>query len=89
MKMMRFDEYNGNDFNGLHRKSSFYCVNKRIMDTLGGCFGLILSAIPIIFLAIQIKKDGGPIFYAQVRIGKKVSHLQCTNCVVWYQTPMI
>ncbi|SYW15673.1 UDP-phosphate galactose phosphotransferase [Oenococcus oeni] len=70
MKMMRFDEYNGNDFNGLHRKSSFYCVNKRIMDILGGCFGLILSAIPIIFLAIRIKKDGGPIFYAQERIGK-------------------
>ncbi|KEP87152.1 sugar transferase [Oenococcus oeni IOEB_0501] len=70
MKMMRFDECNGNDFNELHRKSSFYCVNKRIMDILGGCFGLILSAIPIIFLAIRIKKDGGSIFYAQERIGK-------------------
>ncbi|OIM35109.1 UDP-phosphate galactose phosphotransferase [Oenococcus oeni] len=40
------------------------------MDILGGCFGLILSAIPIIFLAIRIKKDGGSIFYAQERIGK-------------------
>ncbi|MHA5130464.1 sugar transferase [Oenococcus oeni] len=40
------------------------------MDILGGCFGLILSAIPIIFLAIRIEKDGGSIFYAQERIGK-------------------
>ncbi|MHA5099217.1 sugar transferase [Oenococcus oeni] len=40
------------------------------MDILGGCFGLILSAIPIIFLAIRIKKDGGPVFFRQERIGK-------------------
>lgn len=70
MKTMRFDECNENNFNGFHRKSSFYCVNKRIMDILGGCFGLILSAIPIIFLAIRIKKDGGPVFFRQERIGK-------------------
>lgn len=70
MKMMRFDECNGNDFNGFHRKSFFYCINKRIMDIFGGLFGLILSIIPIIFLAVRIKKDGGPVFYAQERIGK-------------------
>ncbi|KGI02455.1 sugar transferase [Oenococcus oeni] len=40
------------------------------MDILGGCFGMIISVMPIIFLAIQIKKDGGPIFYSQERIGK-------------------
>lgn len=56
MKMMRFDECNGNDFNGFHRKSFFYCINKRIMDIFGGLFGLILSIIPIIFLAVRIKK---------------------------------
>ncbi|EFD87963.1 sugar transferase [Oenococcus oeni] len=40
------------------------------MDIFGGLFGLILSIIPIIFLAVRIKKDGGPVFYAQERIGK-------------------
>lgn len=40
MKMMRFDECNGNDFNGFHRKSFFYCINKRIMDIFGGLFWL-------------------------------------------------
>ncbi len=68
--MTKLDECNANDFKEFHRKSSFYCVNKRIMDILGGFFGLIISAVPIAFLAVLIKKDGGPVFYSQERIGK-------------------
>ncbi|KGH62274.1 UDP-phosphate galactose phosphotransferase [Oenococcus oeni S13] len=40
-----------------------------MFDILGGLIGLTISAIPISIFAVIIKKDGGPAFYTQRRIG--------------------
>lgn len=58
------------NLNGFQRKSFFYYTVKRAFDLLGGGIGLLLSVIPIGILAVIIKKDHGPIFFAQERIGK-------------------
>ncbi|MDG9734137.1 sugar transferase [Leuconostoc pseudomesenteroides] len=42
----------------------------RILDLIGSLLGLLVSVIPVILIAIQVKKDGGPIFFKQERIGK-------------------
>lgn len=42
----------------------------RILDVIGSVLGLLVSVIPVILIAIQVKKDGGPIFFKQERIGK-------------------
>lgn len=42
----------------------------RIFDVIGALLGLLGSVVPFIFIAIQVKKDGGPIFFRQERIGK-------------------
>ncbi len=54
---------------GMQRRIFFYYANKRIFDVLGGLIGLTISAIPIAIFAVIIKKDGGPAFYTQRRIG--------------------
>ncbi len=58
----------------------FYAMNeidyrrrivKRLMDIVGGMFGLIGTAILTPFIALAIKIDSpGPVFFAQPRIGK-------------------
>ncbi|AET30711.1 MULTISPECIES: sugar transferase [Leuconostoc] len=42
----------------------------RILDIIGSLLGLLVSVVPVILIAIQVKKDGGPIFFKQERIGK-------------------
>lgn len=42
----------------------------RILDVSGSLLGLLVSVVPVILIAIQVKKDGGPIFFKQERIGK-------------------
>ena len=42
----------------------------RILDVIGSLLGLLVSIVPVILIAIQVKKDGGPIFFKQERIGK-------------------
>lgn len=42
----------------------------RILDVIGSLLGLLISVVPVILIAIQVKKDGGPIFFKQERIGK-------------------
>jgi len=43
---------------------------KRLVDILGGCVGLIITALVTIPIAIAIQLDNpGPIFYSQVRCG--------------------
>lgn len=42
----------------------------RILDVSGSLLGLLVSIVPVILIAIQVKKDGGPIFFKQERIGK-------------------
>lgn len=50
-------------------KSPTYFITKRLFDILGGIFGLIVSFLPIVVLSFFIKKDKGPIFFSQERIG--------------------
>ena len=42
----------------------------RILDVIGSLLGLLVSVVPVILIAIKVKKDGGPIFFKQERIGK-------------------
>jgi exopolysaccharide biosynthesis polyprenyl glycosylphosphotransferase len=44
---------------------------KRVVDLIGGCVGLILSAPIILIFTILVKRESpGPVFYKQVRIGR-------------------
>lgn len=43
----------------------------RVLDIIGAIVGLLLSLIPVLIIAIRIKReDGGPIFFKQKRVGK-------------------
>lgn len=42
----------------------------RLLDIIGSLVGLLISVVPVILIAFQVKKDGGPIFFKQERIGK-------------------
>lgn len=43
----------------------------RGLDIAGSIIGLLLSVIPVLIIAIRIKKeDGGPVFFRQKRVGK-------------------
>ena len=46
-------------------------ITKRAIDIVGALVGLGIVAVTIIPIAIFIKKDGGPIFFAQTRYGYK------------------
>ncbi|WP_439426225.1 sugar transferase [Oenococcus alcoholitolerans] len=50
-------------------KSLFYYAGKRSFDIVGGFVGLVISFLPIAILVILIKRDGGPAFFVQERIG--------------------
>lgn len=49
-------------------KWQFFLI--RLLDILGSLVGLLISAAPILVISIIVKKDGGPIFFKQKRIGK-------------------
>ncbi|MDN6900646.1 sugar transferase [Oenococcus sicerae] len=70
MKMLYAGNGKVKNLNGFPRKSIFYYAIKRSFDVIGGLFGILISIIPIGILAIKIKQDGGPVFFAQERIGK-------------------
>ena len=42
---------------------------KRIVDVVGALVGLSIVAMVLLPIAIAIKKDGGPIFFSQIRYG--------------------
>jgi exopolysaccharide biosynthesis polyprenyl glycosylphosphotransferase len=53
------------------RVSGFYDLTKRLLDILGGSFGLLIFAITYPFLALAVYIDSGsPIFYSQPRLGR-------------------
>jgi lipopolysaccharide/colanic/teichoic acid biosynthesis glycosyltransferase len=53
------------------RVSGFYDLTKRLLDILGGSFGLLIFAITYPFLALAVYVDSGsPIFYSQPRLGR-------------------
>ena len=55
---------------GVIKKKPIYSFVKRTFDIFASLFGLLLTAIPMIFIAIAIKRDSeGPVFYKQERLG--------------------
>lgn len=51
--------------------SGFYELAKRLLDIIGGLFGLLIFALMFPFLGLAIWLDtGSPIFYTQDRLGK-------------------
>jgi exopolysaccharide biosynthesis polyprenyl glycosylphosphotransferase len=51
--------------------SRFYTINKRLMDIVGGLFGVLVIAILLPFVGLGIIIDDGfPIFYSQTRLGR-------------------
>jgi len=55
----------------------FARVAKRMMDVLGAAFLLILLSPAIALIALAIRRDGGPVFYAQRRIGRGGQEFGC------------
>ena len=47
-------------------------VIKRAADLVGGCLGMLFTAVlfPFIALAIKLEDGKGPVFFSQIRIGK-------------------
>jgi undecaprenyl-phosphate galactose phosphotransferase len=50
---------------------------KLFMDKLGALTGLILFSPVLLILAVKIKRDGGPAFYAQKRVGQDGKIFKC------------
>jgi len=49
-----------------------YYFTQRLFDIVASSIGLIILAIPLLIIAIMIKRDDpqGPVFYSQIRLGK-------------------
>lgn len=62
------------DFNVVTFSTKFYnyyhVLIKRVMDIVGSCIGLIICGVIGVFLIPFIKRDGGPVIFAQKRVGK-------------------
>lgn len=52
-------------------------ILKYITDKIGSFLALLLLSPVFIILALRIRKDGGPAFYSQVRIGKDGKPFKC------------
>ena len=52
-------------------------LTKRMFDTLVASFLMILFSPLFLYLFLQIKKDGGPAFFKQQRIGRKGQAFDC------------
>jgi exopolysaccharide biosynthesis polyprenyl glycosylphosphotransferase len=53
------------------RVSGFFLVGKRLLDILGGLFGMAVMLLVLPFVGLMILLDDGfPVFYAQTRSGK-------------------
>ncbi|MDV7341619.1 exopolysaccharide biosynthesis polyprenyl glycosylphosphotransferase [Terasakiella sp. A23] len=50
---------------------------KRIMDVTLSLVGLLVIGLPMLVLAIMIKKDGGPAIYGHSRVGHKGREFKC------------
>ncbi|MCM1990500.1 sugar transferase [Oceanirhabdus seepicola] len=51
-------------------KSNYYHFLKRVIDIIGALAGIIIMFIPCLIVSLLIKKDGGPIFFIQRRVGQ-------------------
>ena len=52
-------------------------LTKRLFDTLVASFLMVLFSPLFLYLFIQLKKDGGPAFFKQQRIGRKGAAFEC------------
>jgi lipopolysaccharide/colanic/teichoic acid biosynthesis glycosyltransferase len=53
------------------RVSGFYVLGKRLMDILGGLFGMLILLLFLPFVSLATLLDSGwPIFYSQSRLGR-------------------
>lgn len=52
-------------------------VTKSMLDRAGAAIGLILLAPVFLVLARNVKQDGGPAFYNQIRIGRDGKKFKC------------
>ncbi len=53
-----------------YRKKTVYCFFKRFFDIVVSSLAIILLSPLFLIVAILIKRDGGPVFYCQTRVGK-------------------
>lgn len=54
-----------------HQKSGFYEAGKRLLDLIGGMFGVMIFLLVFPFVALAILIDSGrPVFYSQTRAGR-------------------
>ncbi len=51
-------------------KNNMYHFLKRVMDIMGAIAGIIIMFVPCLIVSLLIKKDGGPIFFIQRRVGQ-------------------
>lgn len=51
-------------------KGNIYHFLKRCIDIIGALAGIIIMFIPCLIVSLLIKKDGGPIFFIQRRVGQ-------------------
>ncbi|UVW16011.1 sugar transferase [Leuconostoc citreum] len=54
------------------------------MDIFGALIGLLVSAVPVFVIGLLVKKDGGPVFFKQERVGKSG-----TSFMMWKIRSMI
>jgi lipopolysaccharide/colanic/teichoic acid biosynthesis glycosyltransferase len=49
-----------------------YLILKRIIDIVGAASGILILSLPLIIIALLIKKEDskGPVFFKQIRVGK-------------------
>lgn len=56
---------------------AFKAVLKEMVDKIGSIAGLLLFSPIFLFLILKIRQDGGPVFYAQERLGKHGKLFKC------------
>lgn len=52
-------------------------IFKRLLDLVGAFTGILLLAGPIMVIALMIRRDGGSVFYNQVRVGRHGKPFKC------------
>lgn len=52
-------------------------VMKNIMDRAGAAVGLFLLSPLFVYIALQVKKDGGSVFFGHTRLGKNGKTFKC------------
>jgi lipopolysaccharide/colanic/teichoic acid biosynthesis glycosyltransferase len=43
---------------------------KRLLDVVAACAGLVVLSPILLLLAVAVKRDGGPVFFRQLRVGR-------------------